>query len=99
MRECKLWKGDQQITEAVNQLLGYLTWRDCKTALVVFNKDVAGFAQLQEKMPKFLKAIQTSFEVQGHSYPDEWQKVFRSSDDPDRMVTIHVFLFNLFVSR
>jgi len=29
----------------------------------------------------------------------EWQMTFRSSDDPDRFVTIHVFLFNLFVNK
>jgi len=97
--ECKLWNGDQQITEAVNQLLGYLTWRDCKTALVVFNKDVAGFAQLQEKMPKILESHPIFIRSAATQFPYEWHKVFRSSDDPDRMVTIHVFLFNLFVSR
>lgn len=97
--ECKLWNGDQQITEAANQLLGYLTWRDFKTALVVFNKNVAGFAQLQEKMPKILESHPSFIRSAATHFPYEWRKVFRSSDDPDRMVTIHVFLFNLFVSR
>jgi len=97
--ECKLWKGDQQITEAVNQLLGYLTWRDCKTALVVFNKAVAGFAQLQQKMYKILESHPNFIRSIGANKSGEWRMVYRSSDDPDRMVTVHVFLFNLFVGR
>lgn len=97
--ECKLWKGDQKISEAENQLLGYLTWRDCKTALVVFNKDVAGFAQLQQKMCKILESHPNFIRTIGTNNPSEWRTVFRSSDDPDRLVTIHVFLFNLFVNK
>ena len=97
--ECKLWKGEQLIIEAINQLLGYLTWRDCKTALVVFNKDVAGFAQLQQKMHKILEGHPNFIRSTGTNNPSEWRMVYRSSDDPDRMITVHIFLFNLFVSK
>lgn len=97
--ECKLWKGEQLIIEAVNQLLGYLTWRDCKTALVVFNKDVAGFTQLQQKMRKILESHSNFIRSAGASNTGEWRAVYRSPDDPDRLVTIHVYLFNLFVNK
>jgi hypothetical protein len=42
--ECKIWKGDAAFREAIDQLLGYLVWRDSKAALVLFvrNKDVTG---------------------------------------------------------
>ena len=95
--ECKLWKGEQKISEAVDQLLGYLTWRDCKTALVVFNKDVTGFAQLQQKMQKILESQKHFIRSAGAYNTGEWRAVYRSIDDPDRLVTVHVFLFNLFV--
>jgi len=36
--ECKFWRGPKAFEEAVNQLLGYLTWRDSKCALLVFNR-------------------------------------------------------------
>jgi len=35
--ECKFWGGKKLLVETIDQLLGYLTWRDAKTALVVFN--------------------------------------------------------------
>lgn len=46
--ECKLWGGQKVLLDALSQLLGYVTWRDCKAALVLFNKDVAGFSAVQE---------------------------------------------------
>lgn len=34
--ECKWWSGPAGLRAAIDQLLGYLTWRDTKAALVVF---------------------------------------------------------------
>ena len=36
--ECKIWKGQKELFKAIDQLLGYLTWRDSKTALMIFVK-------------------------------------------------------------
>ncbi len=97
--ECKLWKGEQKISEAVNQLLGYLTWRDCKTSLIIFDKDVSGFKQIQEKIPAVLKQHPNFVREEKAQHPGEWRMAFRSSEDPDRIISVHVFLFNLFVSK
>jgi hypothetical protein len=37
--ECKIWRGPKYLTEAIDQLLSYLTWRDTKTAIIVFNRN------------------------------------------------------------
>lgn len=34
--ECKVWKGQKAFQDAIDQLLGYLTWRDSRAALIVF---------------------------------------------------------------
>jgi hypothetical protein len=36
--ECKIWTGPAKLREAIDQLLGYVTWRDTKAALIVFIK-------------------------------------------------------------
>lgn len=97
--ECKLWKGEQKVAEAVNQLLGYLTWRDCKTSLIIFNKDVAGFKQIQEKIPEVLQHLPNFAREEKTENSGEWRMVFRSSEDAERLITVHIFLFNLFVSK
>jgi hypothetical protein len=37
--ECKFWHGEVGFLETVDQLLSYLSWRDTKTAVVIFNKN------------------------------------------------------------
>jgi hypothetical protein len=37
--ECKFWHGEKGFVETVDQLLSYVTWRDTKTAVVIFNKN------------------------------------------------------------
>jgi hypothetical protein len=34
--ECKIWRGPKAFSEAIDQLLGYLVWRDTKSAIVLF---------------------------------------------------------------
>lgn len=34
--ECLMWKGDEYFKEKIDQLLGYLTWRDSKAAVIAF---------------------------------------------------------------
>jgi hypothetical protein len=49
--ECKFWKGEKQLLEAIDQLIGYVAWRDTKTALIMFNRKkdfTATLSKLQE---------------------------------------------------
>ncbi len=41
--ECKFWGGEKRYLETISQLLGYLTWRDSKAAVIIFdrNKEVS----------------------------------------------------------
>ena len=52
--ECKIWRGPQSATEALDQLLTYLTWQeDTKAALMIFshNKEFSSLlAKLWEQV-------------------------------------------------
>jgi hypothetical protein len=37
--ECKYWTGPKSLTDAIDQLLKYLTWRDSKAVVLVFNRN------------------------------------------------------------
>ncbi len=95
--ECKVWRGPKELSEGIDQLLGYLTWRDCKTTIIIFNKDIAGFTAIQNKIsgifrehPKYINEINVN-------ESGEWRFRFSSEDDPDRHIIAHIFLFNLYV--
>lgn len=95
--ECKVWRGQKQLHEALDQLLGYLTWRDFKAALIVFNRDMAGFSGIQATLAKSLETHPNFISPVRIDQPGEWRVRVRSRDDADCQITLHVFLFNLYV--
>lgn len=93
--ECKLWKGEKYVAEGIRQLLGYLTWRDAKTSLIIFNRHNKDFSELQGKVegvftahPGYIKKIATR--------EGEWRLLFRKPDDDNKFITTHVFLFDVY---
>src|SRR5437762_10375807 len=48
--ECKIWDGPKTLTDAIDQILGYLAWRDTRAAVVIFirRKDIGAVV---EKIP------------------------------------------------
>ena len=92
--ECKVWRGAKELHDAVDQLLGYLTWRDCKAAIIIFNKHNAKFTELLEKVPEALCSHPLFKKDLGKQQYGEWRYIFIPKEDELRQVTVHVFLFN-----
>lgn len=95
--ECKVWKGAAELLAAIEQLLGYLIWRDCKAAIVIFNKHNAKFSELLQKVPSAIAESERLKKNLGPQSQGEWRYVFTSPDDELREVVVQVFLFNLYV--
>jgi len=95
--ECKVWEGAKKLHDGIDQLLGYLTWRDCKTAFLVFNKHNANFSDLLLKITEVFKNHSRKMKEVVVPESGEWRFVFRSQDDDSRLLYIHVFVFNLYV--
>lgn len=47
--ECKIWKGEKQFQDGIDQLLSYLCWRDTKAALLIFSRN-ANFTEVLNKI-------------------------------------------------
>lgn len=64
--ECKIWKGEKSLLKAIDQLLGYLTWRDSKTALLIFIQErniIDIINKIKESVkthPQFIKHLEDS---------------------------------------
>lgn len=95
--ECKIWKGPKELSKAIDQLLGYLTWRDCKAAIVIFNKHIAKFSGILDVVPAvFHEHSKYKREVDTKEH-GEWEFHMTSLEDEGRQVRVHVFVFNLYV--
>ncbi len=93
--ECKLWKGKQYINEGINQLLGYITWRDVKVSLVIFNKEAKDFSRLQKQIPDIFRSRDDYVRDDGEQSNGEWRFILQKPDDKERHITIHVFMFDV----
>lgn len=92
--ECKMWTGKKGVGEAIDQLDGYLTWRDCKTALIYFvrRKD---FLKTLESAEVALRAYDGMKNVKPID-KNEFECLFLSKVNPGQQIKMQVMLFNLY---
>lgn len=93
--ECKLWKGQKALLAAIDQLLSYLTWRDTRTALIVWNIANKDFSKLQGEMPGLLQTHSRFIRMLDAGHAGEWRAAFQAKGDDGREVLVHVFLVDL----
>lgn len=92
--EFKIWGGDKRFLATIDQLLSYLTWRDTKAAIVMFNRN-AGFTAVVEKMRVLIKDHPRY--VSGPVNLDETSDryIFSLPQDNERKVIISLLAFDL----
>lgn len=92
--ECKMWTGQADVEKAVFQLDSYLTWRDCKTALIYFvrRKD---FLKIMETAEVAIRAIDGMKSVRAVD-KNEFECLFLSKENPGQQIRLRVMLFNLY---
>lgn len=92
--ECKFWRGPKQFLETIDQLLGYVTWRDTKAAIFVFNRDTAmttvlqGVKQNLSQHASFKKMVDWRHETGVRC-------LLKHNNDPSRDVLVTVLVFEI----
>ncbi len=94
--ECKLWTGPAGLAGALDQLLGYLTWRDSKASVIMFNKRTGNVSKILSAVPDAIRGHKQFVCDLPCEESGEWRVLMRSEEDEGRRVTVHVFLFDLY---
>lgn len=92
--ECKFWSGPENFKETIDQLLGYLTWRDSKSALVIFNRN-KNFTSVKQKIAETLRTHPNFKRELSVAHHDDYRAIVRHKDDPDREMLITVLAFDV----
>jgi hypothetical protein len=92
--ECKIWKGEAELVKALDQILGYLHWRDTKAALIVFNRNKS-FSDVLAKIEPTVAAHPSCKKLSKKLSETEWRFVFGNKDDPNRELQLAVLLFDV----
>jgi hypothetical protein len=92
--ECKFWSGEKAYLETIDQLLSYLSWRDTKAAVVVFNRNADFSAVLGKISAATPKHAHFKREV---DKPGEtmFRYIFGQPSDPNREITLTVMAFDV----
>ena len=92
--ECKFWKGPKVFNDAIGQLLGYTSWRDTKTAILVFNRDtsmstvLSGIQSEATAHPNYKRTLDWKHES-GYRY------IFHHNTDKNRELVLTFLVFDV----
>lgn len=92
--ECKFWKGPESLISTIDQICGYLSWRDTKTAILLFNraKDfsrvITAIKDTVPKHPLFVREI-------GKRSETSYQYTLKHRQDPAKHLTLTVMAYDI----
>jgi hypothetical protein len=93
--ECLVWDGPEYFKTKIDQLLGYASWRDTKTALIVFNRK-KNLSAVLSQIPQLVtghpncKRHDTAFKQE-----TGFRFVLHQRDDKNRELTLTVLVFDV----
>lgn len=93
--ECKFWRGAKSFTDTITQIIDYVTWRDTKTAIILFNRNqdiskvLAQIPELYKTHPNFKREMKLRNHREG-----EFRFVASHKNDSSREIIITVMVFD-----
>jgi len=96
--ECKFWGGEKQFLETIDQLLSYLSWRDTKTAILIFNRN-AKFSEVVNKIFESTPKHKCYKRITGKLDESTSRYVFHQPADPNRELILTVMAFDIPTTR
>lgn len=90
--ECKFWKGPKSFTETIDQILDYTSWRDTKTAILLFNRN-KNLSAVIEKVPSLIEGHTNFKRFEDYERESGLRAIFHHRDDPGKelLLTVHIY--------
>ncbi len=92
--ECKFWGGYEGLKKTADQLLGYTTWRDTRTALIIFNRN-QDFTSAISEAQRAMKDHQHYKSGPTKESETSFRYTFTHPDDKQRDIIVTLMLFNM----
>jgi hypothetical protein len=92
--ECKFWRGEKAFLGTINQLFRYVTWRDTKLAILIFNRG-GNLKTILEKIPQLVqnhRLYKRQLKLDGET---KFRYVFHIPNDPNREVILTIMVFDI----
>lgn len=92
--ECKFWNGQKSIQDAIDQLLGYTSWRDTKTALIIFNRN-KNFSYVLKKIEETVSKHENCKKLIEKESESNLKYLFHHKADKNKELYLSVLAFDI----
>jgi hypothetical protein len=92
--ECKIWHGQKALKSTIDQLLDYLSWRDTKVAILVFNRNKE-LTSVLNSIPEVIEVHQNFKRMIDHNVETEFKFILHSNVDKNRELIVTLLVFDL----
>ncbi|WP_342551023.1 hypothetical protein MKX57_10875 [Lysinibacillus sp. FSL M8-0216] len=92
--ECKFWTGAKGFLGTIDQLLGYLTWRDSKTSVIMFvrNKD---FTNVIKAATESIQTHENFIKFVDQKDESWFNYIFHLNGDKNKEIKVAVMLYHI----
>jgi hypothetical protein len=92
--ECKFWHGQEGLKATIDQLLGYTSWRDTKTAIILFNRN-RNLSAVIDKIPEITKSHPNFKQQLDNLDETTFRFVLTQKKDVDRYIYLTILIFDM----
>jgi hypothetical protein len=92
--ECKFWNGASSLTGAIDQLLSYTSWRDTKTAILLFSRN-KNFSDVLGQVADTVKAHANTIRQEHYASETGYRFTLHHQNDKERRLTLTILAFNI----
>lgn len=92
--ECKIWRGKEILLDTIDQLQKYITWRDTKTSICIFNRNKV-FSKVLSEIELTVREHPCFEKFLGIEDETIFRYKFHRLDDPDRKYYLTILAFNI----
>jgi len=92
--ECKFWSGPKALLKTIDQLLGYTSWRDTRTAILLFNR-TKDLSKVIEKIPEAVEGHPNYVRSMEYVSETGFRFVLHHRDDTERELILTVLVFEV----
>lgn len=92
--ECKFWKGPKALHDTIDQLLGYVSWRDTKISLLIFNRNKE-LGKVLEQIPDVIKShpnYKRGYEMKSET---DFRFILKSNVDENKEMIASLLVFDI----
>lgn len=92
--ECKFWKGPKSLSDTIDQLLSYLTWRETKAAILLFNRQ-KDLSSILSQVPDVFQRHPQFVRSEPYSSETGFRFIVRNPKDSERHLIVTLLAFDV----